>query len=156
MPTLLTNQQKSELALDYHKNGSVTQAWRNFKMKHSIYSKHYQQPCHKSIKRWLKNILTTLVQARQSLSWRHFWWCLDWTWRSYCLARQVSRSHTSGLFLLGLCQRQGLQDCCQWHRPPQGKKSKRLWDLWLLTWSQRPGGNSVNALCSWLNTMVIT
>ena len=59
MPTLLTNQQKSELALDYHKNGSVTQAWRNFKMKHSIYSKHYQQPCHKSIKRWLKNILTT-------------------------------------------------------------------------------------------------
>jgi len=59
---------------------------------------------------------STLVQAYQGLSWRHSKGCLDWTWRPYCLARQVSRSHTFGLFLLG--QRQGLQYCCQWDRPP--------------------------------------
>ena len=52
--------------------------------------------------------------------------CLDWTGRPYCWARHVSSSYTSWLFLLGLCQRHGLQDCCQWHRLPQEKKKKVL------------------------------
>ena len=52
--------------------------------------------------------------------------CLDWTGRPYCWARHVSSSYTSWLFLLGLCQRHGLQDCCQWHRLPQEKRKKIL------------------------------
>ena len=36
---------------------------------------------------------STLAQACQGLPWRHSKGCLDWTWRPYCLAHQVSRSH---------------------------------------------------------------